>query len=250
MTLHKSHFPSLLDRLQPSETAVLLGTAIIVGIGTGLGAVFFIRLIEFVQHIFFDVGSALFEDSLGRWLFILIPAIGGLLGGPIIAYFASEAKGHGVPEVMAAIALRGGRIRPRVVVAKILASALCIGSGGSAGREGPIVQVGAAIGSTIGQWLHLSEGRIRNLVACGAAICYGDHSGRIAPGRHGQRRHLIGYRSDVRAYLLGSESRIFYPTLRYEDALGDITLRLVRPAFSPGGDLLYSHTVLVRGPVR
>jgi CIC family chloride channel protein len=74
-----------------------------------------------------------------------------------------------VPEVMQAIALRGGRIRPRVVVAKVIASALCIGSGGSAGREGPIVQVGAALGSTIGQFLRLSEGRVRNLVACGAA---------------------------------------------------------------------------------
>ena len=73
------------------------------------------------------------------------------------------------PEVMQAIALRGGRIRPRVVVAKILASALCIGSGGSAGREGPIVQVGAALGSSLGQWLHLSDNRIRNLVACGSA---------------------------------------------------------------------------------
>ena len=104
-----------------------------------------------------------------RGLFILIPAVGGLLAGPVIFYFAKEAKGHGVPEVIEAIALRGGRIRPRVVVAKVIASALCIGSGGSAGREGPIVQVGASLGSTIGQVLHLSEARIRNLVACGAA---------------------------------------------------------------------------------
>ncbi|MBN1666024.1 MAG: chloride channel protein, partial [Anaerolineales bacterium] len=87
----------------------------------------------------------------------------------IIAFFAREAKGHGVPEVMQAIALRGGRIRPRVVVAKVLASSACIGSGGSAGREGPIVQVGAAFGSALAQWLHMSESRIRNLVACGAA---------------------------------------------------------------------------------
>ncbi|MBI1881771.1 MAG: chloride channel protein, partial [Chloroflexi bacterium] len=106
---------------------------------------------------------------LGRGLFILAPALGGLLAGPIIAFFAREAKGHGVPEVMQAIALRGGRIRPRVVVAKVIASALCIGSGGSAGREEPIVQVGAALGSTVGQWLNFSEARIRNLVACGAA---------------------------------------------------------------------------------
>ena len=80
-----------------------------------------------------------------------------------------EAKGHGVPEVMQALILRGGRIRARVAVAKIIASALCIGTGGSAGREEPIVQVGSALGSSVGQWLHLSDDRIKNLVACGAA---------------------------------------------------------------------------------
>jgi len=168
MHTHRLHLPRLLDRLQPTSTTVLLGTAILVGAGTGLGAVLFIGLIEFLQVLFFEGGEAWF-GFMGRWLFVLIPAFGGLIAGPIIAYFAKEAKGHGVPEVMQAIALRGGRIRPRVGAAKIMASAVCIGSGGSAGREGPIVQVGAALGSSIGQWLHLSEGRIRNLVACGAA---------------------------------------------------------------------------------
>ena len=147
---------------------MLLGTAIFVGVGTGLGAVLFIELIAFVQRIFFEYAPSKLS-FLGRGTFILAPAIGGLVAGPIIAFFASEAKGHGVPEVMQAIALRGGRIRPRVVVAKVFASAACIGSGGSAGREGPIVQVGAALGSTVGQWFHLSESRVRNLVACGAA---------------------------------------------------------------------------------
>ena len=164
----KLRLPSLLDRLPLSGSAVLFGIAITIGAGTGLGAVIFIQMIAFVQRVFFEGGANLL-GFLGRGLFILVPILGGLLGGPIIAFFAKEAKGHGVPEVMQAIALRGGRIRPRVVVAKVLASALCIGSGGSAGREGPIVQVGAALGSTIGQWLHFSEARIRNFVACGAA---------------------------------------------------------------------------------
>ena len=158
----------LLDRLRLSDTTTLLVTAILVGGGTGLGAVGFIKLIALVQGLFFGGGVQIF-GFLGRGIFILIPTIGGLLAGPIISFFAKEAKGHGVPEVMQAIALQGGRIRPRVVVAKIAASALCIGSGGSAGREGPIVQVGAALGSTLGQWLKLSSDRIRNLVACGAA---------------------------------------------------------------------------------
>jgi chloride channel protein, CIC family len=168
MSTHKAAIPNLLDRIQPSVTAVLIGTAIIVGLGTGIGAVIFIRLIELLQRLFFVGGASVF-GAIGRGLLILIPVVGGLLAGPIITFFAKEAKGHGVPEVMQAIALRGGVIRPRVVVAKIAASAICIGSGGSAGREGPIVQVGAALGSTLGQWLHLSEARIRNLVACGAA---------------------------------------------------------------------------------
>ncbi|MDH3328654.1 MAG: chloride channel protein, partial [Desulfobulbaceae bacterium] len=77
--------------------------------------------------------------------------------------------GHGVPEVMQALVMNGGRIRPRVAIAKILASALCIGTGGSAGREGPIVQVGSALGSSMGQLLRLSDERIKNLVSCGAA---------------------------------------------------------------------------------
>lgn len=158
----------MLDRLQPSQTAVLLVTSVTVGIGTGLGGVLFIELIAAAQSFFFQTIPAAL-GGLGRGIFILAPLLGGLLAGPIIFYFAQEAKGHGVPEVMQAIALRGGRIRPRVVVAKVIASALCIGSGGSAGREGPIVQVGAALGSSLGQWLHLSELRIRNLVACGAA---------------------------------------------------------------------------------
>lgn len=159
---------NILDRFQPSETAVLIGTAIVVGIGTGFGAVGFIELIGLIQNMFFNGGEQLLP-FLGPVLIIIIPMIGGLLAGPIISFFASEAKGHGVPEVMQAIALRGGRIRPRVVVAKMLASSLCIGSGGSAGREGPIVQVGAALGSSLGQWLRLSDNRIRNLVACGTA---------------------------------------------------------------------------------
>ncbi|MCB2180787.1 MAG: chloride channel protein [Desulfobulbaceae bacterium] len=165
----KSHFFSnLLDRLVPREGLVLLFLATAVGAATGLAAVFFIRLISFIHHFAFgDV--AVFFPSLGRFWLVIIPVCGALLGGPIIAFFASEAKGHGVPEVMQALILRGGRIRPRVALAKIFASALCIGTGGSAGREGPIVQVGSTLGSTVGQWLGLSDERIRNLVACGAA---------------------------------------------------------------------------------
>jgi chloride channel protein, CIC family len=100
---------------------------------------------------------------------LIIPALGAAIFGPLINRFAREAKGHGVPEVMEAVALRGGRIRPQVAIIKSLASAICIGTGGSVGREGPIAQIGSAIGSSVGQFFRLSDDRIRNLVACGAA---------------------------------------------------------------------------------
>ncbi|MEE8133952.1 MAG: chloride channel protein [Gemmatimonadales bacterium] len=100
----------------------------------------------------------------------LFPPWGGLSWGLwCINYFAREAKGLGVPDVMEAVALRGGRIRPIVVIVKSLASCLCIGSGGAVGRVGPILQIGSALGSTVGQWLGFSGDRLRNLVACGAA---------------------------------------------------------------------------------
>ncbi len=160
-------FSYVLDRYQPSEGTLLLILSIIIGLVTGFAAVLFIKLIDWITEFSFgDVPAYL---DWGRWWIILVPVIGSLISGPIIAFFASEAKGHGVPEVMQAMVLKGGRIRPRVAVAKIAASSVCIGTGGSAGREGPIVQVGSTFGSTMGQLFRMSDRRIRNLVACGAA---------------------------------------------------------------------------------
>jgi CIC family chloride channel protein len=150
------------------EWAVVMGTALVVGLASGLGAVVFRWLIGRAQWLFFGVGGQVFA-FVGDYYIVIIPALGGLIVGPLIFFFAREAKGHGVPEVMEAVALKGGRIRPRVAVVKSLASSVCIGSGGSIGREGPIVQIGSALGSTLGQMLHLSEERVRSLVACGAA---------------------------------------------------------------------------------
>lgn len=155
-----------LDRTARKEGLILLVLAITIGVSTGLAAVFFIRLIEWLGHYFY--GGNLFP-GIGNLIYIVVPVLGALVGGPLITRFAAEVKGHGVPEVMQALVRYGGRIRGRVAVAKIVASALCIGTGGSAGREGPIVQVGAALGSNLGQWLRLSDLRIKNLVASGAA---------------------------------------------------------------------------------
>jgi CIC family chloride channel protein len=149
----------------------------VVGVGAGLGAVVFRYLIYFFTwlatgHVQF--GQQGYAGSshlpwLGLGFFVVIPVIGGLIYGPLIYRYAREARGHGVPEVMLAVAENGGRIRPQVSAVKAVASAITIGTGGSAGREGPIVQIGSALASGLGQWIRLPENRLRILVACGAA---------------------------------------------------------------------------------
>jgi chloride channel protein, CIC family len=151
--------------------------ALLVGIGARLGAVVFRYLVYFFTWLATghdEFGQAGYVGSshlpwLGLGFFVVIPAIGGLLYGPLIYNWAREDRGHGVPEVMVAVADNGGRIRWQVAVVKSLASALCIGSGGSVGREGPIVQIGSALASSVGQWVRLPESRLRIMVACGAA---------------------------------------------------------------------------------
>ena len=157
-----------LNRSELPESAIIFITALVVGVGAGIGAYVFRQLIDLITRISF-VHIAGFLSPITPFQYILIPAAGGLIVGVLIYKYAQEAKGHGVPEVMEAVALRGGRIRPRVAVVKALASSVCIGTGGSVGREGPIAQIGSALGSTVGQLLNLSDERVRNLVACGAA---------------------------------------------------------------------------------
>ena len=155
----------------------LAGVALIVGAGAGLGAVGFRWLIFSLtwlvtgQEEFGQRGRVASPHLpwLGTWFLLLVPAAGGLLYGPLIFRFAREARGHGVPEVMMAVAKKDGRIRPQVSVVKALASALCIGTGGSVGREGPIVQIGSALASSFGQLARLPGPKLRILVACGAA---------------------------------------------------------------------------------
>jgi CIC family chloride channel protein len=151
--------------------------AAIVGLVGGLGSIGFRYLIDIVQSISYGTGGNLLElaQSTPWYLRIWVPALGGLVVGPIVYFLAREAKGHGVPEVMEAVALRSGIIRKRVVFVKSLASAICIGTGGAVGREGPIVQIGSAIGSSLGQWLRVSAHRTRTLVGCGAAAGIAGH---------------------------------------------------------------------------
>ncbi len=150
------------------EIIIITSLTTIIGILAGFGAIFTEYLVEIVHYSFFEQKLWGLLDWAGDYYLIIIPAIGGLIFGSIIINFARDARGHGVSEVLEAVAVRGGRIPPKVGIVKSISSAFCIGTGGSVGLEGPIAQIGAAIGSSIGQLFHLTEERIRLFLACGA----------------------------------------------------------------------------------
>lgn len=160
-----------LPRLGRGEHVFTIVTAMAIGVLAGYGAIAFRWLIAIAHAAFFATGeySVALLTAMPWWQRLLLPTAGGLLVGVVVTRIAPEVKGSGIPEVMEAVAQRGGAIRLRVVVAKALAAAVTIGSGGSAGREGPIVHIGSAIGSAFGQLLEVSARRLRSFVACGAA---------------------------------------------------------------------------------
>ena len=158
----------LIGRFRLPQSTYLLLAAIIVGVGGGYGAVAFRALIGGETSLAGWLTSAL-SPVLGPLAAVVSIACGGAAAAWFAARFAPEARGHGVPEVMAAVALHGGVIRPRIILIKALASATTIGFGGAAGREGPIVQIGSAIGSLLGQVVRAPAPIVRTLVACGAA---------------------------------------------------------------------------------
>lgn len=162
---------TLLDKAHLTEHTFMIIIAIIIGVIAGYAAVGIRFLIEEFSHLSYPGDGSVLENIISTpwYLVILVPTIGGLIVGPLIYFFAPEAKGHGVPEVMQAILLKGGKIRPRVAAIKALASAITIGTGGSVGREGPIIQIGSSIGSTVGQIFKVPQKKLKTLVACGAA---------------------------------------------------------------------------------
>ncbi|HUN45354.1 MAG TPA: chloride channel protein [Stellaceae bacterium] len=149
--------------------------AVVVGIVTGFGAVVFRDLIGFIHNaLFLGQFAVRYDANLftppSPWgvFVILVPVAGALAVTFLVNKFAPEARGHGVPEVMDAIYYKGGVIRPIVAVVKSLASAIAIGSGAAVGREGPIIQIGSALGSTLGQVVRMPPGQRIILVAAGA----------------------------------------------------------------------------------
>jgi chloride channel protein, CIC family len=149
--------------------------AIFAGIVTGFGAIAFRGLIGFIHNLFFRGHFSFFYDANtytppSPWgVFVtLVPVVGALVVTLLVTKFAPEARGHGVPEVMDAVYYAEGRIRPVVAAVKSLASAVAIGSGSAVGREGPIIQTGASLGSTVGQIIPLAAWQRITLVAAGA----------------------------------------------------------------------------------
>lgn len=159
---------SLWERIQANETIVLSIVAVLIGVGSGVAVWLFKELIDLVHALSF---GRIAQDiaPYGRWAIALLPAAGGLIVGLIVHFFVGQERHHGVAGVMEAVALGGGRLRHRRIPAKSVAAAVSIGSGASVGPEDPSVQIGANLGSMFGQWLHLSDERMRALVAAGSA---------------------------------------------------------------------------------
>ncbi|MGO9465820.1 MAG: chloride channel protein [Isosphaeraceae bacterium] len=170
-----------LGRRRLRSEARLLGLSLAVGVIAGLGAIVFYAACQVVAHYALDFvvgyhphqpgGEPSFWSETARpfqpWLLLLVPAAGGILSGLLVFTLAPEAEGHGTDAAIAAYHYHQGRIRPRVPLVKIVASALTIGSGGSGGREGPIAQIGAGFGSFLGGVLGLRPAERRILMAGG-----------------------------------------------------------------------------------
>ena len=166
-----------IGRVCAAHRSLLAVVAAIVGAIVGAAAVLFNTMIgawTWVTTGYWDytqrIGSSHGHLPIPAWIFLLFaPVISALIYGPLISRFAPSAKGHGIPEVMLAVQQKGGYIPSKVAVVKLISSALTIGGGGSAGREGPIVQVGASLGSSFAASLRLPKERVIMLAACGSA---------------------------------------------------------------------------------
>lgn len=185
--LFRHAFLILPRRTELSQLRQMLWLSLVIGIPTGLVAALFAFSIQECSHFFLQYlshysqplpggeggGATLANPSIRRWVLFFIPALGGLVSGYIVYRFAPEAEGHGTDQVIDAFHHQRGRIRPRVPIVKIIASAITIGSGGSAGREGPVAQVGAGVASYLAGLLRLPDRERRLLLLTGVAAGIG-----------------------------------------------------------------------------
>ena len=184
-TGHNLHLPAQLGHRLGWDRARVIGRlfllSALVGVVAGIGAVLFHLVLDATTHFFLtdlagiDPGKALGEgeslservQNINRWWLFFLPSLGGLASGIIIYTFAPETEGHGTDAAIDSYHNRGGKVRARVPLVKAITSALTMGTGGSAGREGPIAQIGAGFGSLLSGWMHLGSRERRIMMAAG-----------------------------------------------------------------------------------
>ncbi len=161
------------DFTTTSRTLTISAIAAIIGVIAAWTAVALLRLIALSTNLFFYLRFSAAPvtpvgHGLGAWV-IAVPVIGGLIIGLMARYGSDRIRGHGIPEALEAILMRGSRIEPRVALLKPVSAAISIGSGGPFGAEGPIIMTGGAVGSLIAQFLHLTSAERKALLVAGAA---------------------------------------------------------------------------------
>ena len=175
------HLPAQLGQRLGWDHAWVIGRlfllSAVVGVVAGLGAVVFHYMLDVSSHFFlsdlagFHPGEVLSDSNrvehINRWWLFFLPSLGGLASGFIVYTFAPETEGHGTDAAIDSYHNRGGKVRARVPLIKTITSILTMGTGGSAGREGPIAQIGAGFGSLLSGWMHLSSNERRIMMAAG-----------------------------------------------------------------------------------
>lgn len=169
----KAHASVLRDFTVDRRVWLLSGVAVMIGAGAAVLAVFLLGAIHFATNVFyyhrFSLAFVRPSGSTTGRLMPFVPIVGGLLVGIMARYGSDKIRGHGIPEAIEAILLRGARINPGIAVLKPLSAAISIGSGGPFGAEGPIIMTGGAFGSLVAQWIHLSDAERTTLLVAGAA---------------------------------------------------------------------------------
>ncbi|MBF0159246.1 MAG: chloride channel protein [Magnetococcales bacterium] len=155
-----------------NEQLILSFIAVIIGLMVGYGTILFHTLIELCQFLFMGSTSENVGElvaSLPPWWVLLMPVLGGLIVGPLVNFIMPGSRGHGVPEVMVAAAMHDGKLELKDGLGKMLICSISIGCGGSVGREGPVIHLGATLASWLGQKMQLPARHLRTVLGCGAA---------------------------------------------------------------------------------